>query len=208
MILGFPWIRVFYHNTDGGLFSSPEDALSKNMDNPTAELYSILGQLEDYQSGGIFHFKLCYPELVGVNDGDGCNEWMQTSNPATESTITGFQPISLSFPYNSYLQNWVGIGKDISGHGATFIDDAPNEINWYTAIGSYKYWGEQGATTIPGPRGENAVKKVELYVNPVVCQEGWEYFDHTKSCYKRFTDSSSVNWMDAQYDCRQHGVSF
>jgi len=37
------------------------------------------------------------------------------------------------------------------------------------------------------------------------CQEGWEYFDHTKSCYKRFTNSSRVNWMDAQYDCRQHG---
>merc|ERR1719378_122462 len=83
----FPWVKVFNHNTDGGLFSSPEDALNKNSDDPTAKLYSILGNLEEYRIAGRFHFRLCYPELVGVNDGDGCNEWIQTSNPATNSTI-------------------------------------------------------------------------------------------------------------------------
>ena len=161
-------MKVFYHNTDGGLFSSPEDALSKNVDDPSAELYSILNQLEKYKSGGGFHFRLCYPELVEKNDGDGCNEWIQTSNPTTDSTITGFQPISLSFPYNSYLKNWVGIGKDVSGRGATFIDDAPNQSNWWTAIGSYSYHGS--SSTIPGPRDQTnnkyIVQQVELYVNP------------------------------------------
>jgi len=151
--------EAFFSNQD-------DDALSKNVDDPNAQLYSILGQLEDYRSGGRFHFRLCYPELVGVNGGDGCNEWTQTSNPATESTITGFQPISLSFLYNSYLENWVGIGKDISGVGATFISDAPNRQWWWTAIGSYTY--HESSSTIPGPRNltndQYIVKQVELYV--------------------------------------------
>jgi len=37
------------------------------------------------------------------------------------------------------------------------------------------------------------------------CPDGWDYFDHTKSCYKRFSNSSLVSWMNAQYTCRQHG---
>merc|ERR1712243_436406 len=93
------WLSVFHHNTAGGLFSGPDDALSKNVDNPSADLYSILEKLEDFKSGGLFHFRLCYPELVGVNGGDGCNEWTQTSNPATESTPTGFQRSNQSLPH-------------------------------------------------------------------------------------------------------------
>ena len=80
--------------------------------------------MEKYKSCGGFHFKLCYPELV--SEGDGCNEWIQTSNPATDSTITGFKPISISFPYDSYLENWTGIGIDVTGRNVTLIDDAPN----------------------------------------------------------------------------------
>jgi len=164
------WIKVFSHNTDGGLFTSPEDALSKNVDDPSAELYSILGQLEEYKSEDGFHFRLCYPELVGVNDGDGCNEWIQTSNPATDSTITGFKNISISFPYDSYMKDWHGIGKDItSKYLGAFIDDSPKGDYFWTSIGAYQYHGS--ASTIPGPYKSNIssenqylVKKVELYV--------------------------------------------
>ena len=122
--------------------------------------------MEEYKSCGGFHFKLCYPELVGV--GDGCNEWIQTSNPTTDSTITGFQPISITFQYDSYLKNWTGIGKDVSGTNAAFIDDAPNESFYWTAIGAYQYYPT--SPTIPGPRNITSVayvvKQVELYVNP------------------------------------------
>ena len=129
-----------------------------------------MDQLENFKSCDGFHFKLCYPELIGVNEGDGCNEWIQTSNPATESTITGFKPISLSFSNNSYLNSWAGIGKDISGRNSTFIDDVPNEKYWFTAIGSYSYYPST-QTTIPGPRNQTdlnlntfGVHQVELYV--------------------------------------------
>ena len=70
---------MFSHDTAGGLFLDQEDALSKNPDNPEAALYSALDQLETFRGPeGSLRLKLCYPELAG-----GCNEWVQTSNPAT-----------------------------------------------------------------------------------------------------------------------------
>ena len=84
-------MQVFSHNTAGGLFSSQEDALSKNPGEPEADLYSVLDQLESLRSvEGSFHFKLCYPEVTGEAGGN-CNEWTQTSNPATDSNIAGYQ---------------------------------------------------------------------------------------------------------------------
>ena len=61
------WKMVFSHNTTGGLFS-PISALSFNEDNPTANRYSILGQLANVTSPEGYHLKLCYPELEGRND--------------------------------------------------------------------------------------------------------------------------------------------
>ena len=84
-------MQVFSHNTAGGLFSSQEDALSKNPGDPEADLYSVLDQLESLRSvEGSFHLKLCYPEVTG-EAGGSCNEWTQTSNPATDSNIAGYQ---------------------------------------------------------------------------------------------------------------------
>ena len=58
------WIKIFSHNTSGGLFKSIEDALSKNVDDPEALLFSRLNQLDDLRSAGGFHFAVCYPELI------------------------------------------------------------------------------------------------------------------------------------------------
>jgi len=168
--------------------------------------FSILDKLEEYKSGVGFHFKLCYPEL-GV--GDGCNEWIQTSNPATDSTITGFQPISISFQYDSYLNSWVGIGRDVSGADHTLIDDAPIETMWWTAIGAYEYFPTE--PTIPGPRNKTEiaylVKQVELYLyvnSKKECPDGWTYFYHTNRCYNLFHEPN-ITWMDSQYYCTKLG---
>jgi len=37
------------------------------------------------------------------------------------------------------------------------------------------------------------------------CQDGWNYFPHTKKCYKLFHYSTIITWMDAQRTCRQFG---
>ena len=102
---------MFSHDTKGGLFTSKEDAGSKNSDNPEALLFSKLNQLEHYRgSDGNFQFKLCYPEVTTGVGGKKCNEWIQSSNPFTESTITGFRPIFLAFVRNGAGGAWAGIG--------------------------------------------------------------------------------------------------
>ena len=57
-LLGF--MKVFSHDTQGGLFSSQDEAASKNADKPfTAQLFSTLDQLENFRDReGNFHFKL------------------------------------------------------------------------------------------------------------------------------------------------------
>ena len=150
---------MFGHNTAGGLFSSRTDALSKNSDNPNANLYSILNQLENYRGkDGNFQFKLCYPEF------GQCNEWIQTSNPATDTTIRGFKAISLAFKTNGVRKAWAGLGKSTdNSYSVTLIDDAPAGKNWHSAIGSCAYW--PGKPKIPGPVGVgHGINVVNLYV--------------------------------------------
>ena len=110
--------------------------------------------------------KLCYPELEGRNgsgwwnESDGCNEWIQTSNPVSATTITGFKAIKLSFTKNGIDGSWRGIGK--SEDSRTLIDDTPGQSNWWSAIGATTYFFTD--KRIPGPRSMG-VKKVVLYFN-------------------------------------------
>ena len=157
MLLGVPWTKVFSHDTSGGLFTSGAEALSKNSENLQAKLFSILSQLGPLRlEDGSFHLKLCYPEL------GKCNEWTQTSNPATSSTIKNFKAIKLDFPKNSYGKAFVGIGVSPAS-AATFIDDTPNQSNWWYAIGARSWFG---SGTIPGPVDQSGkgqkVKRLEL----------------------------------------------
>ena len=155
-----PWTKVFSHDTAGGLFTSNSDAISKNSENPDANLFSVLNQLETLRlADGSFHLKICYPEL-----GD-CNEWTQTSNPATDSTILGFKAITLGFPKNSYREAFGGLGVSPASDSTTFIDDTPNQSFWFYPIGAKVYYG---SNTIPGPVSEDGtrhkVKRVDFFV--------------------------------------------
>ena len=86
------WLKVFSHDTSGGLFADGTDALTKNSDNTDAKLFSVLSSLDTLRlEDGTFHLKLCYPELAEYDN--PCNEWTQTSNPATDTTIQNFVPI-------------------------------------------------------------------------------------------------------------------
>ena len=158
------FVKVFGHDTAGGLFSSQEEALSSNPATPSAALYSALDTLESYRGReGGFRLRLCYPELTGEGGGQ-CNEWVQTSNPASEVAVTGFQATSLAFPSNSYDEAWAGLGVSPSSAARTFMDDAPERGWWWCAVGARSYYPvNQNVTTIPGPKG-HPVTKVELYV--------------------------------------------
>ena len=143
--------------------------MDKNPGNPNADLYSILGQLDHLKIENNFYFRLCYPELKG-KDNSSCNYWSQSSNPATDSKISGFKPISLAFTKNSYLKEWKGLGKNIKKYAEdTYIDDAPNQFYWYSAVGAFRFWPDKNKPTIPGPRLEpdpakrSAITKVDLH---------------------------------------------
>ena len=130
-----------------------------NPDNVNAKLFSVLNTLETLRlEDGTFHLELCYPELSEYDR--PCNEWSQTSNPVTESTIQNFVPIHLSFAKNSYDEGFVGLGVSPVSSEYTLIDDAPGRGNWWMAIGARRSHGEED--TIPGPYTIN-VKRVELY---------------------------------------------
>ena len=154
----------------GGLFTNYTDAGSKNPENPDSELYSILNQLEDYRNfEGNFQFKLCYPELTWGKDGKTCNEWIQSSNPYTESTISGFEEIFLAFETNGGYSSLKGLGKNTSGNDKyARVDDEPSIDDWHCAIGARLNWRlDTTPGPIPGPIGGNggyAISKVELYV--------------------------------------------
>ena len=162
------YIKVFSHDVSGGLFTN-YDVGNKNPEDPDNKLYSILDQLEDYRSSvGKFQFKLCYPELTWGLDEKTCNEWIQASNPYTESSITGFEEIFLAFDKNSSNDDWRGLGKNLVGNDvATMLDDSPDTSNWFSAIGAKSYWGNG---TIPGPRHptdhttNSQISMVELFV--------------------------------------------
>ena len=155
--------KVFQHNTAGGLFSSLEDALNKNPDNPDADLYSILDQMENFRNqDGTFHLRVCYPEL-SVN-GSSCNEWIQSSNPVTETEITGYQAISLAFTKNGNNNAWKGLGLEKTNN--TLIADCPkNAQKWWGAIGAIEWIPDVVGVipgVIPGPKNHQPVTKVVL----------------------------------------------
>ena len=166
------YTKVFSHDIFGGLFANYKDVGSKNPEDPDNKLYSILDKLEDYRnSEGNFQFKLCYPELTWGKEGKTCNEWIQSSNPYTNSTITGFEEISLAFDRNGGYEDWNGLGRNTPGNDIhTVIDDEPSIDDWHCAIGAMYNWRLDKAEniSIPGPvhpkSGWFAASKVELYV--------------------------------------------
>ena len=149
--------KVFSHNKNGGVFSSHDEALNMNPGNPCAALYSVLDQLESYRgSDGSFHLKLCYPEKTG-DGGSHCNEWIQSSNPATDTSISGFSAVSLAFTQGGSA-NFAGLGRSPAGQAA-LINDDPSGSTWYSAIGATQLYNNG----IPGPAWD-VVDWIQLYV--------------------------------------------
>ena len=100
----------------------------------------------------------------GLNGGDGCNEWIQTSNPVSATTITGFKAIKLSFTKDGNSNPWRGIGK--SNCPISLIDDTPTSSTCWLAIGATTRYYGSGNKQIYGPIS-NYVTKVVLYFKKV-----------------------------------------
>merc|ERR1711997_343691 len=148
------WRKIFSHNSKYGYFADSEDALSRNADDESQPLFSRLSDIEQFRNAqGQFHFKLVYPEIPAVN------EWIQTSNPTTETTITGSEAASLDITINSMDDAWAGLG--LGDEGKSLMDDSPDTTKWWTAIGAQRAY-PTGSDTFPGLK-KNKVTMVELY---------------------------------------------
>ena len=152
---------MFSHDTTGGLFDGTKaDVMSKNPTSPSSLLFSVLNSLEKMRRpDGSFLLRICYPELQ-AGEALPCNEWSQSSNPANDTVITDFKPVLLQFSENSYGEAWAGLGVSPASAAFTYIDDAPNRFNWWSAVGASRYHEKVGY--IPGPLNK-LVKKVEMY---------------------------------------------
>ena len=138
---GAQWKLVFYHNSIKGMFfSSKTEALNCN----TTEKFSILRELDDrYQIEGLFEFLLEYPKHLGFN------RWVQKNSPAIEAepstakNITGYKPISISWPG----RHWGGLSLSSSVY--TLIDGSIGSSNYWFSIGSFSNY--ENFNTFPGP---------------------------------------------------------
>ena len=118
---------------------------------------------------GQFLFKLCYPEVEGSNGGH-CNEWYQTSNPYTDSVITGFESVNTEFELirtKDQTPLFAGLGRNSDDHSSKFsaVSNSPLTANWWMAVGQYEQ--SQGNTYLIGPveAGVEVVTVVELFVS-------------------------------------------
>ena len=166
-IQGIEWKKVYSFNHPAylgkkGFFANHEDAHNKNSDNETADMFSILDQIEEYRNcDGNFHFKICYPDLQ-ENYSFPCNEWIQSLNPFNDKLLRGFKPINITF--QSVTQDFNGLGMSARGRGDSFIDDSPfmtSDPERAFSIGSLR--GKDGKFAGPPPY---YVEKVELFINP------------------------------------------
>ena len=144
-----------------GFFGDLIEAQNKNADNETADLFSILYQLERFRTcDGVFHFKLCYPDLAGEFL-TPCNEWTQSSNPIYESVVQDFKPINITFQ-SAENKDFNGLSWSTRGVETCLIEDYPyTTVNRSLCIGSLS--GTDGRFTGPN---KFMVEKVELFVNP------------------------------------------
>lgn len=162
---GGGWTLVFNQNlTTGGYFANAADAISKNPGNPNASLYSILDKLSDFYSNGRYVLKMEWPEYIKRNI------WAQTTNPATDTAIQGYQPISIgadhTIPFGGLERNCA------IACSSSLADGSTGSINWHFALGAFTNWPSVGlmpSGTDVGPgAGDEGVSQAKLWTRRAI----------------------------------------
>ena len=146
--------------------------MSKNPEDENSKLYSIMDQLPRLsQSLGEFRLRLCYPEIEEADQ--RCNEWIQTSKPATDTILEGFRPINWK-----HSNSFRGLGRN-EVEGFALIDDAPHITNGLNYIGTNQLFRGKSVGPEPLPGKYVLINKVELYIAVL---EGWRPCSLPVSC--------------------------
>lgn len=129
--------KLLFRQTSPQLFES--DMWSVNSNDPKADNFAVLDQLEHFRIDGAFTFKLRWPNALKDQI------WRQKSNPVTdEGKVEGYEAVDA--PYNA--NGWGGLRH---GKGKSLLDGSANMDSnyWYYAVGATQEW--RGG--IPGPEG-------------------------------------------------------
>lgn len=151
---GGGWTLVFNHTFASGLFTGAAEAISTNAATPTAGKYSILNQLDDFKSNGIYIFKINWPGFPQRNI------WAQTTNPTVDQPVAGYVPLSINTSNNF----WGGLERNCpQGCTASFIDGSVNHGNWFYAIASFVDWGTPNGTPSSSDVSSGGVPQTQLW---------------------------------------------
>lgn len=144
------WVRIFYHNNNGGtqLFGNDKNQFLRCNDTyRKSDLWAL-----DYFRGtdGKFEF------LLEAESTTGYNRWKQSTNFTKTTSISGYEAVQISWSDNS----WGGLALS-QDSGSTWVDGSPNSgsSSWWYAIGCKTAY--QGG--IPGP-GAIETKGFSLWV--------------------------------------------
>jgi hypothetical protein len=129
---------------------------SLNANDPNNANYAILDKLNLYKlttgsNAGKWQFKLVY---YSVGKGSE-QEWIQSSNPTTSATVTGYTPLHIFATDNC----WGGLHTHPTN--ALLVGSTCNGLYWY-AVGLYVPWTWNGVMGLPA--ASTVVNSVSLYV--------------------------------------------
>ncbi|XP_059096902.1 uncharacterized protein LOC131891380 [Tigriopus californicus] len=136
----------------------PKNVISLHKDDPKAELYAKLDDIEDYRStDGQLHLKMCHPGTF-----PSCFRWSQTDNPLM---VTGSsRPKGFVYKEGPLAIHPGFFGLSQSTPDKALLDgDLTNSYSWFLGIGTYEMSGIE--QKIPASRDpEISAPVVELYV--------------------------------------------
>lgn len=136
---GSVWMKVFYHNNQGGtvLFSTIDEIRNVNVENKYSVLY-MLDNVNFKGSDGKYEFLIRYPEKTTEY-----NRWKQTNNPCNEyitptsdgaAYAAGYEAIHIDSTDNY----WGGLTRQSEGTNlvSTYLSGSVGHSNWFYAIGA------------------------------------------------------------------------
>jgi len=169
---GGGWTLLMNHKVDtGGYFSDEAQAALHNVNNPNADLYSVLSYTEDFRSlHGNFTFRINWPGHPQRNI------WRQFTNPAIDQPVSGYVPLNIDLSTN----HWGGLERNCTlGCDKSFIDGSVNHADRWYATATFVPFGEG----LPASITLGSVNQSQLWVRddsfllrePRDCQEILEY---------------------------------
>ncbi len=163
---GGGWTRIHRHNIAGGYFATVSDAINKNPNAPTGNLYSVLDKIPDFVTNGKYRFRLTWPGYSQKNI------WLQTTNPLSDVAAAGVVPIAVNAYTETRTNSWSGLELGNGAHGPTnsnssLLDGSVQHTNWYFAVGTV--YSTYGSPTVGIPAdssisGNSGVAEVNLWI--------------------------------------------